>query len=224
MGGFLGIGGSSANTDRGNQLAATQGEWNIFNYGLPTGQAQQSTGTGVLNTATQSAGQAQDYYSKLLTAGRTDTATRSAPAINAQLAGADAQRTQNSQFGTGRSGGTASANANAGAATTAAVDNTINTNLVSGQQQGAQGLNAIANTQAGIGSDFLANAMQLLGLGSQADTSILNNATNSRQISSQLSPANQLGSALGGLLSLPTGTGSSVGGDIWGSIATALGI
>ena len=133
MGGFLGIGGSSANTDRGNQLAATQGEWNIFNYGLPTGQAQQSTGTGVLNTATQSAGQAQDYYSKLLTAGRTDTATRSAPAINAQLAGADAQRTQNSQFGTGRSGGTASANANAGAATTAAVDNTINTNLVSGQ-------------------------------------------------------------------------------------------
>ncbi len=201
MGGFLGIGGSSAKTDRGNQLAATQGEWNIFNYGMPTGQAQQATGSNVLGSSLQPVNEAQDYFSNLLKAGRTDTAMRSAPAVNAALAGGDAQRMQNAEFGTGRSGGTAAANANAGAATTGNIDNIINTNLVQGQAQGAAGLNQAGALKAGIGSDFLANALQLLGLGAHANDQILSNATQSRPISYQIGQqtAGGIGAAIGQL-------------------------
>src|ERR1700732_2904503 len=99
-----GMFGSSASTDRGNQLAATQGEWNLFNYGLPNGQTQQASGTNTLNTSLKTLQPSADYYKSLLTAGRTSTAFNSAPAINSALAQDDTQRRQSATAGTSRPG------------------------------------------------------------------------------------------------------------------------
>ncbi len=195
MGGFLGIGGSSAQTDRGNQLAATQGDWSIFNYGLPTGQAAQTSGTGTLDkslstldTAKGTLNAPANYFQSLLGGGRTQAAQMSAPAVNATLAGSDAQKQQQNNFGTGRTGGMTAASANRDTATGSSIDNIINTTLQTGRDKGAAGLTQVAGAQAnigtaegGIGGEQLANALSLLGLSSGAVNSILSNATGSKQ-------------------------------------------
>jgi hypothetical protein len=189
MGGFLGIGGSSANTDRGNQLAATQGLWNVFNWALPQGQQAQATGSNTLS-------QAQTAFQNMINPGRAQATLNAAPAVDAALDSSDAARRQAGQLGTSRSGGTAAANANAGATTQGNIDQIINSNLVGGQATGAQGL-------AGIGGEQLGNASNLLGLGTNADTSILNNATTSRQGSNQINQ--QSAASIGGLVGLLLG-------------------
>jgi hypothetical protein len=197
MGGFLGIGGSSSTTDRGNQLAATQGDWNLYNYGLPAGQTGQATGQGTLNTSLSTLQPSQSYFDNLLTAGRTQTAQNAAPAINATLAGADATRTAEANMGTGRGGGTAPLNRNASTATNANVDNIINTNMVGGQATGAAGLDQIASEQAGIGSTELGNALSLLGISSSSVQGILSNSTQSKQNDPNVGLS--IGSAIGSL-------------------------
>ncbi len=180
MGGFAGIGGSSAKTDRNTQLSAQQGLWSVFNWALPTGQQQQSAGTGTLANASSSAGTASQYFQNLLSPGRTQATLNAAPAVNASLDASDAARKQAGAFGTGRGGGTAAANANAGAGTRSTIDNIINSNITGGQQAGAQGELGVAGAQTAIGGAQLSNAQSLLGLGTSADTNILNNATTSR--------------------------------------------
>lgn len=184
MGGILGIGGSSEKTDRGNQLAATQGDWSIFNYGLPTAQQQNKSGTSALGTA-------QDYFSKLLTAGRTDTAQSAAPAINAEIAGSDAERRKEASSGTGRTGGTAELNREQGAKTQSNIDSIINSTLQTGKEVGAKGLES-------IGSTDLSSAVANLGISSTAVNDILSNATGSRSTSHQF--GEDAGSAIGQLI------------------------
>lgn len=185
MGGFAGIGGSSAKTDRGNQLAATSGLWNVFNWAMPTGQSQQTAGSGTLNNALGTLGPAQQYFQGLLAPGRTQATLNAAPGINATLNSSDAAKKQSGNLGTERSGGTAALNRESGVQTQSTIDDLINSNLIGGQATGAQGLQGIAGQQAGIGGAQLNNASNLLGLGSNADTNILNNATTSRPISQQ---------------------------------------
>ena len=232
MGGFLGIGGSSATTDRGNQLAATQGEWNIFNYGLPQGQAGQVAGNADLASARQSMASATtdlgtalqtlqgptDYWKSLLTAGRTQTAQNAAPAIQSVTDAAAANKNAESTLGTGRSGGTVAANREAGSGAQSQIDKIINENLLAGKTAGAEGLTQVSQLQgalggqqgqigteqAGIGRTELGNALQLLGLSQSSITDILNNATQSRGLSYDINQqtSSQLGSALGGLIML----------------------
>jgi hypothetical protein len=198
----LGIGGSSAKTDRGNQLAATQSDWSVFNQGMAMGTAGQAQGQQTLSTALSSLGPAEDYYKNLLTAGRTQTAANAAPAINAVNAEADATRAAEGTFGTARSGGTVAANRSAISDTQSKIDEIINTNLVQGKQAGAKGLQEVAGEQAGIGNVELSNAMSALGLGSNAVNDILSNATGSRAESNQINQQTQgqYGQALGLLL------------------------
>lgn len=184
MSGILGIGGSSEKTDRGNQLAATQGDWSIFNYGLPTAQQQNKSGASALGTA-------QDYFSKLLTAGRTDTAQSAAPAINAEIAGSDAERRKEASSGTGRTGGTAELNREQGAKTQSNIDSIINSTLQTGKEVGAKGLES-------IGSTDLSSAVANLGISSTAVNDILSNATDSRSTSHQF--GEDAGSAIGQLI------------------------
>jgi len=184
MGGFLGVGGSSANTDRGNQLSATQGDWSIFNYGLPVAQQQQKAGSTALSGA-------QDYFGKLLKAGRQETAQSAAPAINAQLAGADASRKEQAVTGTGRTGGTAEVNAEAGAKTQSNIDNIINQTLQSQKKEGAEGLVQTGGLQ-------LSNAIANLGLSSDAVNDILSNSTQSRVNSFEI--AQKEGAGVGSLI------------------------
>lgn len=204
MGGFLGIGGSSANTDRGNQLAATQGDWSIFNYGLPTGQQQQAQGSGTLNTALTTLGPAQNYFDSLLSGGRTQAQQLAGPAINATIDQGNSNRNANANFGTGRTGGTAPTNQQAGTQTQSQIDNIISSTLNTGRQQGAAGLQGISSAQAGIGGTQLSDAMSLLGLGSGAVNDILTNSTNSRATSYDINQntQEQFGNIISGLLGL----------------------
>lgn len=186
MGGFLGIGGSSANTDRGNQLAATQGEWNIFGYGLPQGEAGQTAGQNTLNQSLQTIAPATQYWQNLLTAGRTQTKQNAAPAVDQALASATANRNIEGTFGTNRTGGTNALNREASTNTQSQIDQIINNNLVTGRQQGAQGLTSSAQFQAGVGDAQLRNSLSLLGLSSTSIDQILQNATQSRGQSYQI--------------------------------------
>ena len=82
-------------------------------------------------------------------------------------------------MGTGRTGGTAELNREAGAGTQATIDNIINENLMAGRKEGGAGL---TNT----GSLELGNAASMLGLASGSDEAILRNATASREISQKI--------------------------------------
>lgn len=156
MSGFMGFGQS------GGESSANKGLNNIFNYSLPESQQTQATGQNEL-------GGAADYFRKLLTAGRQETAQSSAPATNAVLSSADARKRQEATTGTGRTGGTAELNHERGAGTDATIDNIINQNLVGGRMEGAKGLQTVGSTE-------LADAAQLLGIGSGTQQSALQNA------------------------------------------------
>ena len=190
MGGWLGIGGSSAKTDRGAQLGARQGEWNIFNSGMATGNAQEQTGQ-------QNLGDASQYFRNLLQGGRTQTAQLAEPSIKAATGQADAARTQEAETGTSRTGGAAAADASASTATRSKIDDIINTTLMGGREEGAKGL-----TQ--IGGIDLNNAMAQLGLAQGSASDIMNNATESRKLSNQinLQTQEQWGQLAGVLASL----------------------
>ena len=196
------IGGSSANTDRATQLSGQQGLWNIFSYGLDTGKAGQTTGQSDLNTAKSTLGQASDYWSSLLSGGRTQTAQRSAPSINQTLENATATRNAEGTFGTGRTGGTVAANREASTQTQSKIDDIINNTLQTGRTQGAQGLQTVAGEQAQIGGTELSNALSLLGLSESSVKSIMENATDSRKTSYEINRQTQedWGSAVGQLL------------------------
>jgi hypothetical protein len=191
MGGFLGIGGSSAKTDRATQLSAQQGEFNIFNYGLPQGEQGQSSGQKALQASEVPLDQAQQYFSNLLTGGRTQYANMSAPAMNAALGQETATRNASGNLGTARVGGTAAINREAGANTSATIDQIINSNMVSGQAAGATGLEQVAGQKAGVAEAELANSLSLLGLSQTSIDQIMGNATQSRQISYDINQQTQ---------------------------------
>ena len=207
------FGGSSAKTDRGNQLAATQGNWNIFNWALPAGQSQQGTGQNTLATSLNTLQNPIAYWQNLLQGGRTAAAANAQPATQSVIDQANAQRASQGAFGTARQGGTAAANAAQGAATTKSIDDIISQTLQSGQAAGAQGLTSTAQTQAGIGSTQLQNALALLGIGQTSINAILNNATASRPVSQQLNSQawSTAGNAIGTILSAISGGVSSAG-------------
>lgn len=201
MGGLFG--GGSAKTDRGQNLGATQGSWNLFGQGLGVGTSQEGAGINTLNQAQSTLQPASDYWKSLLTAGRTQTAQNSAPAINAALAGKDAQTKQAAEFGTGRSGATVAQNAGASTATNANIDNIINQNLIGGREAGAKGLESTAGLQASIGGQELTNAMANLGLSQRSIEDILSNSQSNYQFDTQ--KQEELGSSLfSALMGLPT--------------------
>lgn len=186
MGGFGGIGGSSAKTDRATQLSAQQGDWNVFNQGMAIGTAGQTAGTQTLQQAKADLAPAESYYKNLLTAGRTQTAQRAAPALQGVQDQADAARKQEASMGTARSGGTAAVNREAGTQEQSQIDQIINQTLQTGKQEGAKGLTATGGEEAQIGNAQLANAMRAMGLSEDAVTSIMSNATQSRVISNEM--------------------------------------
>jgi hypothetical protein len=131
--------------------------------------------SGSANTAGQNElGSAASYWQKLLTAGRTDTAARSAPAINAELAQSDAAKRQAASVGTDRSGGTAAINREAGQQTQSSIDTIINKNLVGGQEAAAKGLTEIGGTE-------LQAALASLGLSESAINDVLKESAGTYQ-------------------------------------------
>jgi hypothetical protein len=103
MSGFLGIGGSSASTDRKMQLQSSGGLSNLFNWALP--QGQQAVGAGMSDLSS-----AGGFFKSLVSGNRTALNQTIAPQVNAANATSDAQKRQLSASGTARGGGTAPAN------------------------------------------------------------------------------------------------------------------
>jgi hypothetical protein len=200
MGGFMGIGGSSAKTDRGQTLGDYGKLNNVFSQGMAIGNQQETAGQGMVQNAQSTLAPAETYYRNLLTAGRTQTAEQAAPAIQGALAQSDAAKRESAATGTSRSGGTAAANAEAGSKTGATIDNIINENLMGGKKAGAEGLMGVAKDKAVLGNMTLANAMQALGLGAGASEDTLAASIGSRQLSDQI--GQETGAAYGQLAAM----------------------
>ena len=203
MGGFMGIGGSSAKTDR-NQTLGDYGKLNsVFSQGMAIGNQQETAGQGMIQNAQTTLGPASDYYKSLLTAGRTQTAEQAAPAVQGALAQSDAAKRESAATGTSRSGGAAEAHAEAGSKTGATIDDIINKNLMGGKAAGAEGLTTVAKDQAVMGNMTLTNAMQALGLGAGASEDTLAASIGSRMDSAQLAASQgQAYGQMAGMLAL----------------------
>ena len=200
--GFLGIGGSSATTDRANELSGLQSQWNIYQSGLNLEGQTNQTGQQLQGQGQQNLGNAANYWNSLLTAGRTQTAQNSAPAIDAAVAGSNAQRTQGAQFGSGRSGGTAAGNQEAATNTQSNIDNIINTNLVGGRQAGAQGLQGVGGTELAAGTSSINQALSALGISGNAGENVATDAQSTYAASKANSDAagQAVGSAVNSIL------------------------
>jgi len=146
MGGFLGLGNSSAKTDRKETLQGYGDLGNLFNFGI--------------STAKQGIGAAQSYYGKLLSGNRTVAQQAVAPEANQLNAASDAQKREQSQMGTARGGGTAPANQTRQTDVMGQIDN-----LLFGAQSGAakgEAQTGEAGLQAGgqAGQDLTADSIK----------------------------------------------------------------
>lgn len=151
MGGFLGIGHSSAKTDRGNQLAGQQNLSNVFNYALPTGTAQESQGSQDLSTSS-------NYWKSILSGNRANVTQAVAPETNAVRSASDASARQQAAEGTARGGGTNATNQQRQTTAQSKVDDAI----FAARPKAAEEEQKVAGTE-------LSNAQNLLGLGTQAE-------------------------------------------------------
>lgn len=149
------FGGNSAKGDRNDELQARTNEGNIFNYALPQGQQESTSGSDL-------SGEAGDSFSRALTAGRAETAQSAEPALNANISAGDAAKRREALTGTGRTGGTAEADRVAQAGTDANADNIINQTQQAQKQAGATGAAGVVSQleNAGLGEQNVAQTTQ----------------------------------------------------------------
>ena len=167
MGGFFGFGTSGEESKQRGNLN------NVFNYGLDTSKDLTSKGSGALDAAGKDFGSAEDFFRSLIAPGRTATALRAAPAINAAKAQTDTAKREAAEMGTGRTGGDTAVNAEANANTTASIDDLINQALVGGQAIGAQGTLQAGAGRTGVAGTGLTSAANMLGLSERASGTAL---------------------------------------------------
>jgi hypothetical protein len=135
--GFLGIGGSSSGTDRKNLN-------NIFNTGL-------TQGTSDLTQGGADTSKAAGYNSGILGGDRSSIMQALSPEISGITGRADAQRKEQANLGTSRTGGTNADNQQQQQRTDAQVSNLIGT----ARPQAAQQLASIGANQSGLGTNLL---------------------------------------------------------------------
>jgi hypothetical protein len=168
VGGFLGIGNSSAKTDR-NQTLASYGQLNnLYNFGLNTGKSGLSAGT-------EAQGGAQSYFQSILSGNRSANLQAAAPTTNAVLSQGDASRRQQATMGTARGGGVASTNQTQKDTQMKQIDDAL---------FGARG--DAAKETAQIGSAETAQALQALGVAGGAAEANLEGSIKSRPDSQKI--------------------------------------
>lgn len=187
--GFLGIGGSAETTDRANELSGLQSQWDIYGQGLNLLDQTNQTGTKLQAQGQGSLKDASTYWKNLLTAGRTQTAQNAAPAVDAAVAGENAQRTQGAQFGSARSGGTAAGNQQVATNTQSNIDNIINENLVGGRAEGAKGIQSVGGTELAAGGSSINQALNALGISGNAGENVATDALGTYSDSAERSAA-----------------------------------
>ncbi len=176
MSGLFGSHGS-VKTDRTSQLQSFSDLGNIFNFALPTAQAEQKKGDATLDSALSSLGLSSDYFKKILSGNRTDVAQAVAPTTNAITERSDAEKKQQATMGTSRGGGVAGENQQVQDKTNAAVDTTI----AQARPDAAKANADIASKIAGIGGERLSAALSALGIGTNAAGTLGSIATNAKK-------------------------------------------
>lgn len=148
----MGLGSSSAKTDRKQQLAGWGDLSKVFGFSFPTGTQAVSSGLSSL-------GNAQSYWNNLLSGNRTSMLQAAAPEVNAIQSGADASRRNLNASGTARGGGVASQNQQQQTNTQAQIDNA----LLGVRPQAAQGAASTGATTTGLGLDSISQGANAAG-------------------------------------------------------------
>jgi len=194
------LGGSSAKTDRSNQLTAFSDLKNVFNWALPFGQSQARTGQATTAAGTQNLGQAGSYFGKLASGDRPTALQAVAPASNAALAQSDAQKNELANMGTARGGGAVGVNQQRDTNLMSQIDNM----LFGARTAGAQGLAGVGQAQAGVGLGETGQGIQAGGLATGAASDLGKQALYSRELSDAMHReavgdySNAFGSLMGG--------------------------
>ena len=177
MGGFMGIGGSGAKTDRSWQSSAAGGLKNLFNWGMSTGTAATSAGLGDLSSA-------GGFFKQLMSGNRAATNAAMAPQISTANAQADAQRRQQEASGTARGGGTAAVNQQQQSSKLAQIQNM----LFGARTGGASELAKVGSAEAGTG-------VAASNIAGNAASSLFSNATDARK--QDLAQQQEIGQSIG---------------------------
>jgi hypothetical protein len=178
MGGFLGIGNSSAKTDRGNQLAGVNADWNVYNRSLPLSENQTAQGTATTQAGVGGLQAAQQYFKQIM-AGGPSAMHAAQPALSAVESQADAAKAQEAEMGTSRGGGT-------GAGNQQLEFNKIGkeSDILAGQlPAAATGSMQAGTAEANVGQSQMKNALTALGLSEDVANEIINSSIQSRPIS-----------------------------------------
>lgn len=204
MGGFMGIGNSSAKTDRGNTLGGWNAEWqnlaterNAYGQLFPAGVQQGQTGTANL-------GQAGDFWKNILGSRQSATAAI-APQTNQIAAQADAMRQAQANLGTSRGGGTSGANQQQQQQLAEQTQNTI----LNAQPQAAQQLGQVGVEQQNAANAQLHAALTALGMSDADAQNIVETSIKSRPES--IAANNQVVGEWEGLASSLLGLGAPGG-------------
>jgi len=206
------LGGSSAKTDRSNQLTAFSDLKNVYNWALPFGQQQARTGQATTAQGLQNLGQAGSYFGKLASGDRSTALSAVAPQTNAALAQSDAEKRQLGEMGTARGGGATGFNQQRDTSLMSQIDNM----LFGARTAGAQGEAGVGQAQAGVGLGETGQGIQGGALAAGAANDLGRQALQSRVISNEMHRqavgdyANAFGSVIGGLF--PGGFGGLFGG------------
>lgn len=195
MGGFLGIGNSSAKTDRANQLAGVNATWNIYNRGLPMFDEAAKAGAATTEKGLSTLDQSKQYWQSLVSGtrpavNRPQLLSTAAPAINAITDQSDAARRQQAEMGTARGGGVAPENIQAQSKVMAQTGDILakgataqQEDTMAAQAAGAKGLESVGTAQASVGTRQVTQALQALGLSQDTASEIINSSIYSRPIS-----------------------------------------
>jgi hypothetical protein len=213
MGGFLGLGGSSAKTDRKTQLAGFSDLNNIFNFGLntsksllPSGTATTATGLGDIKTGLSTLGNAGDYWKRLVSGDRTSMMQAVAPEANTARAESDAARRGAAAAGTARGGGTGAGGQTATTDLMSKVDNLLfGVRPQAAKEEAAVGAEEgrLGGMESEIGLQQVQAALSAMGLSGNAAAALTSLAGSSRKTSYDINRQTQqdVVSAIGQLLS-----------------------
>jgi hypothetical protein len=214
MGGFLGIGNSSAKADRNRALGGWGVEQNLFNYAIPTAEAGVTSADTTTNSGLGTMEGVKKYFTDIMSGSRPTQMAAAAPEINAATDAADASRRARATFGTARGGGV-----NAGAQTAETDRMTAINNALFGARAGAaKGAAAVGESEATIGVQKMANALRMLGMGEDAVQHFINSSITSRKDSQAINvqTQNQIRQFASQLFSGMAGMGGGVGGSVGG--------
>lgn len=197
MGGFLGIGNSSAKTDRGNQLAGVNASWNVYNRGLPMGEDLAEAGTKTTTDGLSTLDKVKSFWQSMKSgfkppAPKTEVMQSAGPAIDIVNQQADAAQNEAAQMGTSRTGGTAEANQMAKTEQMGEVNEAVRdatTGIENRAVAAVTGLQNAGEAETRVGAQQMSQALQALGLSAEVAQEIIDSSIQSRPISMKANEA-----------------------------------